>query len=139
MLWVAANRKAHIDIQASRTGIRKNPIVLPHAHAVLSTGNMSLTLHFFFFFCTVGSVTDSCCPVFGVKVEVEVTSRLMVGQSVNMSWCRAHSRTCDQKLLPIGRLLSENCGLLSVGRPLWREDRSAVCSAITQRAVAQNL
>jgi hypothetical protein len=52
------------------------------------------------------------------------------GQSVSMSWCRAHTGTCDQILLPVGRLLSESCGLLS--RPLWREDGSAICSAITQ-------
>jgi hypothetical protein len=29
-------------------------------------------------------------------------------------------------------LLSEICGLVSVGRPLWREDGSAICSVITQ-------
>jgi hypothetical protein len=49
-----------------------------------------------------------------------------------MSWCRAHSGTCDQILLPIGMLLSESCGLVSVGRPLWREDGCAICRAITQ-------
>jgi hypothetical protein len=37
----------------------------------------------------------------------------------------------DQILLPVGRLLSESCGLVSVRRPLWREDWSAICSAIT--------
>jgi hypothetical protein len=37
------------------------------------------------------------------------------GQSVGMSWCRAHSGTCDQILLPVGRLLSESCGFVSVG------------------------
>jgi hypothetical protein len=40
--------------------------------------------------------------------------------------------TCDQILLPVGMLLSEICGLVSVGRPLWWEDRSAICSVITQ-------
>jgi hypothetical protein len=40
--------------------------------------------------------------------------------------------TCDQRLLLVGMLLSEICGLLSVGRPLWREDGSAICSVITQ-------
>jgi hypothetical protein len=49
-----------------------------------------------------------------------------------MSWCRAHSGTCDQILLPVGMLLSESCGLVSVGLPLWQEDGSAICSAITQ-------
>jgi hypothetical protein len=40
--------------------------------------------------------------------------------------------TCDQILLPAGMLLSEICGLVSIGRPLWREDGSAICSVITQ-------
>jgi hypothetical protein len=35
-------------------------------------------------------------------------------------------------LPPVGMLLSEICGLVSVGRPLWREDRYAVCCAVTQ-------
>jgi hypothetical protein len=29
-------------------------------------------------------------------------------------------------------MLSEICGLVSVGRPLWREDGSAICSVIAQ-------
>jgi hypothetical protein len=29
-------------------------------------------------------------------------------------------------------LLPEICGLVSIGRPLWREDGSAICSVITQ-------
>jgi hypothetical protein len=43
-----------------------------------------------------------------------------------MSWCRAHSGTCDQILLPVGTLLSESCSLVSMGAPSltrWR-----VCS-----------
>jgi hypothetical protein len=40
--------------------------------------------------------------------------------------------TCDQILLPVGRLLSESCGLVSVGHPLWWKDGCATCSAITQ-------
>jgi hypothetical protein len=40
--------------------------------------------------------------------------------------------TCDQILLPVGMLLSGIRGLVSVGRPLWREDGSAVCSVISQ-------
>jgi hypothetical protein len=51
---------------------------------------------------------------------------------VSTSWCRAHSGTYDQILLPVGKVLSESCGLVSVGRPLWREDGSAICSVITQ-------
>jgi hypothetical protein len=54
------------------------------------------------------------------------------GRSVSMSWCRAHSGTCGQILLLVGRLLPQSCGLVSVGRPFWREDGTAVCSAITQ-------
>jgi hypothetical protein len=54
------------------------------------------------------------------------------GQSFSMSWCRAHSGTCDQIILTVGTLLSESCSLRSVERPLWREDGSAVCSAIIQ-------
>jgi hypothetical protein len=59
-----------------------------------------------------------------------------------MSWYRAplwdlrpditSCRTCDQILLPVGMLLSEICGLVSVRSPLWREDGSAICSVITQ-------
>jgi hypothetical protein len=40
--------------------------------------------------------------------------------------------TCDQILLPVGMLLSEICGLFSVGLPLRREDGPAICSVITQ-------
>jgi hypothetical protein len=40
--------------------------------------------------------------------------------------------TCDQILFPVGMLLSEICDLVSIGRPLWREDRSAICSVITR-------
>jgi hypothetical protein len=56
----------------------------------------------------------------------------LCGQPVSMSWCRAHSGTCDQISLPVGTLLSENCCIVSAGRPLRREDGSADCSAITQ-------
>jgi hypothetical protein len=54
------------------------------------------------------------------------------GQSISMSCIEHPCGTCDQILLPVGMLLSEICGLVSVGRPLWREDGSAVCSIITQ-------
>jgi hypothetical protein len=40
--------------------------------------------------------------------------------------------TCDQILLPVWMLLYEIWGLVSVRRPLWREDRSATCSVITK-------
>jgi hypothetical protein len=71
-------------------------------------------------------------PLTGTSYEVEVTLRLTVSQSVSMFRCRANSGTCDQMLLPVGRLLSETCSIVYVGRPLLREDGSAVCSAITQ-------
>jgi hypothetical protein len=63
--------------------------------------------------------------------QVEVTSRLTVSQSVcfdieHPCW------TCDQILLPVEMLLSEICGHLSVGRPLWWQDGSQICSAVTQ-------
>jgi hypothetical protein len=59
-------------------------------------------------------------------------TKLLYGwRSVSQSWYRAHSGTCDQILLPVRRLLHEICSLVSVGRPLWREDGSAFCSAIT--------
>jgi hypothetical protein len=40
--------------------------------------------------------------------------------------------TCDQILVPVGMLLSEVCGLVFIGHPIWQEDGSAICSAITQ-------
>jgi hypothetical protein len=40
--------------------------------------------------------------------------------------------TWDQILLLVWMLLSEICGLVSVGRPLWWEDGSAIHSVITQ-------
>jgi hypothetical protein len=57
------------------------------------------------------------------------------GQSVSQTVCLGIEHpcgTCDQILLPVGMLLSEICGLVSVGRPLWREDGSTICSVITQ-------
>jgi hypothetical protein len=62
---------------------------------------------------TVGNIS-----LIQIEVEVGVTLRPTVSQSVNMSWCRAHSGTCDQILLPVRRFLSESCGLVSVGSPL---------------------
>jgi hypothetical protein len=63
--------------------------------------------------------------------KFEVTLRLTVCQSVCLDI--EHPRgTCDQILLPVGMLLSEICSLVSVGRPLWREDESAICNVITQ-------
>jgi hypothetical protein len=53
------------------------------------------------------------------------------GQSV----CLGIEHPCetrDQILFHVGMLLSEICSLVSMGRPLWREGRSAICSVITQ-------
>jgi hypothetical protein len=41
-------------------------------------------------------------------------------------------RNYDQILFPVGVLLSETCGLISVRRHLWREDGSSICSVITR-------
>jgi hypothetical protein len=65
------------------------------------------------------------------RVEVKVTLRLTVSQSVCLAIDHPYA-TCDQILFPVGMLLSEICGLVSIGRPLWQEDGSAVCSVITQ-------
>jgi hypothetical protein len=63
--------------------------------------------------------------------KVEVSLRLTVTQSVCLD-VEHPCGTCDQISLPVGMLLSEICGLVSVGRPLWREDESAIRSVITQ-------
>jgi hypothetical protein len=47
-------------------------------------------------------------------VSRKVTNFMTDGQSV-MSWCRAHSGSCDQILFPVGRLLSESRRLVSGG------------------------
>jgi hypothetical protein len=64
-------------------------------------------------------------------VDVEVTLRLTVNQSVCLG-IEHPCGTCDQILLPVGMLLSEICDLISMGRPLWREEWYAICSVITQ-------
>jgi hypothetical protein len=65
------------------------------------------------------------------EVEVEVNLRLTVSQSVYLGIEHPYG-ICDQILLPVGMLLSEICGFVSMGRPLWWEDVSAICSVITQ-------
>jgi hypothetical protein len=65
------------------------------------------------------------------KFKVEGSYITTDGQSGSMSWCRADSGTCDQMLLPVGRLLSKIV-VISEGHPLSSEDRCAVYSAITQ-------
>jgi hypothetical protein len=58
--------------------------------------------------------------------KVKVTLRL----TVSLSWCRAHSGTCDQILLPVGRLLSCFCGVPSL---TW----GWVCSLQCNHSMAQ--
>jgi hypothetical protein len=62
-------------------------------------------------------------------VEVKLTLQLTVGQSVSMSWYRAHSGTCDQILLSVRRLFSETCCLVFLARPLSREVGSVICKS----------
>jgi hypothetical protein len=69
--------------------------------------------------------------LFASSSKLEVTLRLTVGQSICLG-IEHHCGTCDQILLPVGMLLSEICGLVSVERPLWRDDGSAICSEITE-------
>jgi hypothetical protein len=66
------------------------------------------------------------------KVEGEVTLQPTVSRSVGQSVCLGVKPTLG--LVTIYYFLSESCCLDYVGRPLWREDGSAVCSAITQRS-----
>jgi hypothetical protein len=73
---------------------------------------------------------ESLYPPTLSEIEVEVTLRLTVSQSVCLG-IEHPCETCNQILPPVG-MLSEICGLVSVGRPLWREDGSAICSVITQ-------
>jgi hypothetical protein len=61
------------------------------------------------------------------RAEVETTD----SQSVCLG-IEYHCGTCEQILFPVGILQSEICGLVTVGRPLWREDGSVICSVITQ-------
>jgi hypothetical protein len=56
-----------------------------------------------------------------------------VSQSVSQSVCLGIEHACgacDQILLHVGILLSEICGLVSIERPLWREDGSAISKLI---------
>jgi hypothetical protein len=66
-----------------------------------------------------------------VEVEIEVTLRLKVIQSVSLG-IEHPCETCNQVLFPVGVLLSKIYSLISVRRPRWREDGSAICSVITQ-------
>jgi hypothetical protein len=77
------------------------------------------------------SVTDDIISKPRKPSKFEVTLRLTVSLSVCLG-IEHPCGTCDQILLSVGILLSEICGLVSVGRPLWRDDGSAIFSVITQ-------
>jgi hypothetical protein len=65
----------------------------------------------------LGLVRWQCCINNEQYIEVEVTLRLTVNQSVCLG-IEHRCGTCDQILFLFGMLLSEICGLVSVGRPL---------------------
>jgi hypothetical protein len=71
------------------------------------------------------------CNTFPCHWWGEVTLRLTVSQSVCLG-IEYPCGTCDQILLSVRMLLSDICGLVSLGHSLWREDGSAICSVITQ-------
>jgi hypothetical protein len=53
-------------------------------------------------------------------------------QSSSMSYIEYPCGTCDQILVLVGIFLSDICGFVSIERPFWRENGSAICSVITQ-------
>jgi hypothetical protein len=76
--------------------------------------------------------------VFG-EVEVKVTLRLAVSQSVSMSWCRAllwGPRADFTFSFKLNFYISFKFLLIALlfvlGRPLWREDGSVIYSAVCQ-------
>jgi hypothetical protein len=73
-------------------------------------------------------LSECCCLKFDCEVRL-LYDWQSVSQCLGIEY---PCGTCDQILLPIGMLLSEICGFVSVGRPLWREDGSEICSVITQ-------
>jgi hypothetical protein len=60
------------------------------------------------------------------------TDSQSVSQSVSMSWYRASLWDLRPDIISCLNVLSEMCGLLSMGCPLWREDGSAIWGVITQ-------
>jgi hypothetical protein len=62
-------------------------------------------------------LSGSCGFLGEGRSKFEVTLRLPANQSVCLG-IEHPCGTCDQILLPVGMLLSEICGLISVGRPL---------------------
>jgi hypothetical protein len=83
---------------------------------------------------TLNVFTVTCAMEIWIAIPWNYRSRsyfMTVSQSVCLGIEHA-SGTCDQILLSFGMLLSEICGLVSMQRPLWREDGSAICGVITQ-------
>jgi hypothetical protein len=71
----------------------------------------------------------------GALSDERTKSKLLYDwQSVGQSVCLGIEYpcgTCDQILFAVGTLLSEICGLVSGGRPLWREDEVEVTLRLT--------
>jgi hypothetical protein len=53
-------------------------------------------------------------------------------QSVSMSWYRAPLWDLRQDIISCRNVAVWICGLVSMGRPLWQEDGTAICIVITQ-------
>jgi hypothetical protein len=92
-------------------------------------------------------LSECCCLKFAAlflwaalsdkRTGLQSKSKLLTtdSQSVSQSVCLGIKHPCgtwDQILFPVGMLLSEICGLVSMGRPLSREDGSAICGVIAQ-------
>jgi hypothetical protein len=78
---------------------------------------------------------NSLFTALSCSLKAKATSSLFpeVSLRLTVSFAIEHPYdTCDQILLPFGMLLSEICSFVSVGRHLWREDESAICSVITK-------
>jgi hypothetical protein len=82
------------------------------------------------------------CSPSAVRIMLYTTMRswsrsyfMTDSQSVCMSWCRAHSGTCDHILLPVGRFLSESCRLCLC----WASSltRGLVCSLQCNHSVVR--
>jgi hypothetical protein len=103
-------------------------------YVLVSSTFLGLAIKYYF-------LSECCCLKFAVlflwgALFDDRRRRLLYDwRSVSQWVCLGTEHPCgayDHILLPVGRLLSEGCGILSVGRPLWREDESAVFIAVTQ-------
>jgi hypothetical protein len=66
-------------------------------------------------YCLLHSVQSPVGTFHMSMSKSKLLYELTVSQSV-LSWCRSHSGTCNQILLPVGRLLSCLCGTPSLTR-----------------------